>query len=167
MGWVFAYGSLMGDAALRRFASQPARLPGHHRAFRHASTRRWGRPDEPCPTLGLASGGECWGVAFLVPEEEMGRVLRTLERREGAGERHRERVAVETPDGVVDAWVWVSREGRTTTSEGDIALLEARLRAAHGTVGTGAEYVRTLVHALDLHGLRDPLVDSLWERLRG
>jgi hypothetical protein len=33
-------------------------------------------------------------------------------------------------------------------------------------VGNGAEYVRTLVHALELHDLRDPLVDGLWARLR-
>jgi cation transport protein ChaC len=166
MGWVFAYGSLMGDAALRRCASRPARLPGYHRAFSHTSTRRWGRPDAPCPTLGLASGGECWGVAFQIPPDEHGSVLRALERREGARERRRETLGVETPDGTVDAWVWVSRNGRAEGREGDPALLEARLRSAHGTVGTGSEYVRTLVQALELHGLRDPIVDALWDRLR-
>lgn len=166
MGWVFAYGSLMGDAALRRFTSRPARLPGYHRVFSHSSTRRWGRSDGPCPTLGLVSGGECWGVAFQVPPDDQGPVLRALERREGASERRRETLAVETPDGTVDAWVWVSRNGRAEAPQDDLALIEARLRSAHGTVGTGSEYVRTLVQALELHGLRDPLVDALWERLR-
>jgi hypothetical protein len=34
-------------------------------------------------------------------------------------------------------------------------------------VGTGAEYVRTLVHAMEPHGLHDPLVETLWKRLNG
>jgi hypothetical protein len=34
-------------------------------------------------------------------------------------------------------------------------------------VGTGVEYVRTLVHAMEPHGIHDPLVDALWARLRG
>jgi cation transport protein ChaC len=156
----------MGDAALRRYPSRPARLPGYHRAFLHASARRWGRPERPCPTLGLAAGGECWGLAFEIPAQEHADVLRALQRREGANERRRESLAVETPGGTVDAWVWVSRNGRAAAPESDLGRLETRLRAAHGTVGTGPEYVRTLVHALELHGLRDPLVDSLWERLK-
>jgi cation transport protein ChaC len=167
VSWVFAYGSLMGDAALGRFPSQPARLPGYHRAFNHESTRRWGQPQLPCPILGLSPGGECWGVAFAIPAEEGGAVCRNVERREGARERRRETRTVETPNGPVEAWTWVSANGRATAEAVDPSLLEARLRAAHGVVGTGVEYVRTVVHALELHGLRDPLVDSLWERLRG
>jgi cation transport protein ChaC len=163
MAWVFAYGSLMGDAMLSRYRSRPARLPGYHRAFAHESRRRWGSPERPCPILGLAPGGECWGVAFEVPDGERKQVLRALERREAAGERRRERHTIETPEGPVEAWVWVSAK----RSDGaDAASLEGRLRSAHGVVGTGSEYVRTLVHALDLHGLRDPLVDGLWTRLR-
>ena len=166
MDRVFAYGSLMGDAALTRYPARPARLPGYHRAFLHESRQRWGRPDQACPTLGLAPGGECWGIVFDTPEADRRRVLRSLERREGAGERRRETRVVETPEGPVDAWVWISR-GIPPNGMVDVAELEARLRAAHGVVGTGAEYVRTLVHAMELHGIRDPLVETLWERLRG
>jgi len=49
----------------------------------------------------------------------------------------------------------------------DLETVEARLRAAHGVVGTGAEYVRTLVHAMEPHGIHDPLVETLWKRLQG
>ena len=66
----------------------------------------------------------------------------------------------------MDAWVWVSR---TSSGRGEVDLeaVEARLRAAHGVVGTGAEYVRTLVHAMEPHGIHDPLVETLWKRLQG
>ena len=166
MTWVFAYGSLMGDAVLRRYRARPARLPGARRAFLHESRRRWGTPEAPCPILGLAPGGECWGLAFEVPEADRSALLRTLEKREAATERRRETRMTETPEGAVDAWVWVSR---APSGDGavDLEALLARLRAAHGVVGTGVEYVRTLVHAMEPHGIQDSLVDTLWDRLRG
>jgi cation transport protein ChaC len=164
MAWVFAYGSLMGDAVLGRYPARPARLLGYRRAFVHESRRRWGSPDHPCPILGLAEGGECTGIVYAVPPEDEARIARSLGRREGGDERRREVKTVETPHGPVQAWVFVSSD---RWQREEPATLEARLRSAHGIVGNGAEYVRTLVHALELHGLRDPLVDGLWERLRG
>ena len=165
---VFAYGSLMGDAALTRHRTRPARLAGYHRAFLHESRQRWGRPGSPCPILGLSPGGECWGLLFDVPDEDRVRIMRALGKREAVNERRRETHTVETPDGPVPAVVWVSRNiNGNGASSPSLESLEARLRAAHGTVGTGSEYVRELVHAMELHGIRDPLVDTLWERLRG
>jgi cation transport protein ChaC len=162
---VFAYGSLMGDAALARYPTRPARLEGFHRAFLHESRQRWGRPEAPCPILGLSPGGECWGLLFEVPEGDRARVMRALEKREAAGERRRESRTVETPEGPVAAQVWISR-GSDGNGSSNLESLEARLRAAHGVVGTGAEYVRGLVHAMQLHGIEDPLVETLWKRLQ-
>jgi cation transport protein ChaC len=155
----------MGDAVLGRYRARPARLAGFRRAFLHESRRRWGTPEHPCPILGLVPGGECWGLAFEVPDAERRAVESALARREAADERCRETLSAETPEGPVDAWVWVSRAANGGGP--DLDAVEARLRAAHGVVGTGAEYVRTLVHAMQPHGIHDPLVDALWERLRG
>jgi cation transport regulator ChaC len=96
-----------------------------------------------------------------VPPEDEARIARGLAHREAAKERLRVVKTVETPDGEVSAWVWVSGEG----ARDDAATLEARLRAAHGIVGNGTEYVRTVAQALDQHGLHDPLVNALWSRL--
>ena len=156
----------MGDALLGRNRLRPARLPRYKRAFLHESRRRWGTPEAPCPILGLAPGDECWGLVFEVPDEERRVAQSALEKREAAEERRRETRAVETAEGPVDAWVWVSREPKRN-GFGDLETVEARLRAAHGVVGTGIEYVRTLVHAMEPHGIDDPLVDALWTRLRG
>ena len=161
---VFAYGSLMGDALLGRYRPRPARLPGYRRAFLHESRRRWGTPAAPCPILGLVPGDECWGLAFDIPDAERRVAQSALEKREGAQERRRETRTLETPDGPVDAWVWVSLPPGSGGI--DLAAIEARLRAAHGVVGTGVEYVRTVVHAMELHGVHDPLIETLWKRLR-
>jgi cation transport protein ChaC len=146
---------------LRHYRARPARLRELERAFLHESRRLWGTPEAPCPTLGLVHGGECWGLAFEIPDADRRAVGSALAKREAAGERRRETLSAETPDGVVDAWVWVSQ----APNGGGPDL--ARLRAAHGVVGTGVEYVRTLVHAMEPHGIHDPLVDALWARLRG
>jgi cation transport protein ChaC len=166
LAWVFAYGSLMGDAVLGRYRARPARLPGYRRAFLHESRRRWGTPESPCPILGLTPGDECWGLAIEIPDAERTATRTAIEKREAAAERRRETHPAETPDGTVETWVWVSREP-FRSAEAELAAVEARLRAAHGVVGTGVEYVRTLVHAMEPHGIRDPLVDTLWTRLRG
>jgi len=164
VAWVFAYGSLMGDAILARYRARPARLAGFGRAFLHESRRRWGTPDAPCPILGLAPGGECRGLVFEVPNADQRSVLGALEKREAATERARQLRRVETSAGPLDAWVWVSRH-RGNGDGTDPDVLAPRLRAAHGVVGTGVEYVRTLVHAMSLHGIGDPLVETLWARL--
>jgi cation transport protein ChaC len=155
----------MGDAVLGRYRARPARLPEYRRAFLHESRRRWGTPERPCPILGLAPGAECWGLAFEVPDADRRVVESALAKREAAEERRRETLSVETPEGSVDAWVWVSRV--PNGGGPDLGAVESRLRAAHGVVGTGVEYVRTLVHAMEPHGIHDPLVDALWARLQG
>jgi len=155
----------MADAVLARYRPRPARLPGYRRAFLHESRRRWGTLESPCPILGLTPGDECWGIAFEVPEAEQKAAQTVIEKREAAAERRRETRPAETPRGTVEAWVWVSREP-FRDRECDVTTVEARLRAAHGVVGTGAEYVRTIVHALELHGIRDALVETLWTRIR-
>lgn len=164
---MFAYGSLMGDNALAGLRTCPARLAGFHRAFNHQSQLRWGRPEQPCPILGLSPGGECWGLAFDVPPEREKTLLKMLDRRESADERRRVPVELSTPEGGATAWASISRpEYARNGGPPDLDALERSLRAAHGVVGTGAEYVRTLAHALQAHALGDPLVDELWRRLR-
>jgi cation transport regulator ChaC len=100
-----------------------------------------------------------------VPDADRPRVMRILEKREAARERRRVTCTVETLEGPVPAQVWISKNSNGNGSS-NLESLEARLRAAHGVVGTGVEYVRGLVHAMQLHGIEDPLVETLWKRLR-
>ena len=167
MARVFAYGSLMGDNALRFYPAEPARLDGFHRAFNHRSTLRWGSPEQPCPMLGLSPGGECWGVAFDVPARDERQVIRKLDQRESGREYERRREMIEVAGTRVPAWLWATRGEHANGGRGsDPGELDGALRAAHGIVGTGLEYVRTLVQALELRGIRDPMIEEIWRRLQ-
>ncbi len=169
MTWIFAYGSLMGDNAMRYYSGGGARLNGYRRAFNHASIRRWGTPEHPCPILGLSPGGDCHGVAFDIPQPDERDVRRKIERREGQEEFERKRVQIErNGDGTTKAMVWVTKRrvvGRGLWPE-DTAELVPFFRAAHGSVGNGVEYIRTLIHAMERWQIHDAMVESLWEALK-
>jgi cation transport regulator ChaC len=94
-------------------------------------------------------------------------MLRRLEPTENHTEYVKRRLPVALRSGSAEsATVWVSQSrtgeaGRWANSE----AVEDALLAAHGTAGRGVEYLRTIFHALELWGMHDPMVESLWERL--
>jgi cation transport protein ChaC len=65
--WLFAYGSLMWDPAVRFDAVRSATLKGFHRRF--CLQIRIGRATIENPGLmaGMDEGGECHGLAFRIP----------------------------------------------------------------------------------------------------
>lgn len=108
------------------------------------------------------AGDGCEAVLFHIPFHERRYLFRNLRQREGiplgavrvrsaAGRRVRARALLPGPD-------------RRQWEDLD-EVLEA-LRGARGLVGTGAEYIRTIVHAMELWGVEDPLVTDMWERVR-
>lgn len=166
MSWLFAYAELMGEVLLREYQAQPARLAGYHRSFNHASTLLWGSPQDPCPMVGLSPGGECWGLAFQVPWADRRRMLRRLEPTENQTEYAKRRLPVVLQSGTGHrATVWVSQPRIGEPSRWSDSQVEEELLAAHGTAGRGVEYLRTIVHALELWGMHDPMVETLWEHL--
>ncbi len=166
MSWLFAYAELMGEVLLREYQAQPARLAGYHRSFNHTSTLLWGTPQHPCPMVGLSPGGECWGLAFQVPWADRRRMLRRLEPTENQAEYAKRRLPVVLQSGSTQpATVWVSQPRIGETSRWSDSEVEEGLLAAHGTAGRGVEYLRTIFHALELWGMHDPMVETLWEHL--
>jgi cation transport protein ChaC len=167
VSWLFAYAELMGEVLLREYHAQPARLAGYHRSFNHGSTLLWGTPQQPCPLVGLSPGGECWGLAFEVPWADRRRMLRRLEPTENRAEYAKRRLPVALQSGADQrATVWISQPRIAETSRwaAGNGVVDALL-AAHGTAGRGVEYLRTIFHALELWGMRDATVETLWEHL--
>lgn len=168
MTWIFTYGSLMGDNATAHFEGHPARLTGFHRSFNHESTRRWGSPTHPCPTIGLTPGGECTGVAYQLSRAQQRALLRKLRHSDGNDEFNRKRVRIDLLDDRSTkalAWVTSSKILQRPRWPNEKDMQQA-FRDAHGLVGNGIEYIRELVHAMNLWKIDDPLIESLWETLK-
>lgn len=163
MAQLFAYGTLMWDNALATYRGERARVEGMERAWIGASVQRWGTAEHPCPQIGLVSGGgACDGVLFHVPFADQRYLSRNLKQREGVPLRT---VRVVTAEGrTARARCFVPDAEARRWRETD-ELLDA-LRVARGLVGTGPEYVRAIVHAMELWHIEDALVLDVWERMR-
>lgn len=163
MATLLAYGSLMWDNVLATYDGEKVRVEGLGRAFVGQSTRRWGTPEHPCPQIGLVSGVGCEAVLFHVPFSHRRRIFHNLNQREGNRTRP---VRVRTHrDGVRRASSYLPASQARTWSDPD--ELVAALGQARGIVGTGAEYVRTVIHAMELWEIDDRVVREIWDRVRG
>lgn len=151
----------MWDNALATYPGEAVRVDGFRRAFVGQNTTRWGSPEHPCPQIGLVSGGGCDAVLFELPRGASRLVLRNLRQREGTKART----------------VQFGKNGRQVRAKSFLPSSDARvwedeehvvraLLAAKGSVGTGAEYIRALIHAMDLWKIDDPLVREVWEEVR-
>ncbi len=157
-----AYGSLMWDNALATYTGAAVHVNGFRRAFVGQNTTRWGSPERPCPQFGLVPGEGCEAVLFDLPRAERRHILHNLGQREGTRART---VRFQLGDGrPVRAKSFLTATGAREWP--DLEEVIEALKAARGVVGTGAEYIRTIVHAMELWKIDDPLVRGVWREVR-
>jgi glutathione-specific gamma-glutamylcyclotransferase len=164
--WIFAYGSLMWDGWERSFGAtriDGAVLANHRRSFNKKSVSNWGTPSAPCPTLGLepATGVDCIGTAFELPEEQRTAVERWLIRREGKSFALIG-MSVRLPDGRDVCALTPVNDRTKSTYLGEVPLEErAKLaRTARGRSGGCADYVRNIREKLSSLGIVDEDVEA-------
>ena len=94
-------------------------------------------------------------------------MLRRLEPTENRAEYAQRQLPVVLHSGATQrATVWISQPGTGETSRwSNGEVVEEALLRAHGTAGRGVEYLRTIFHALELWGMRDPTIETRWEHL--
>lgn len=157
-GWEAAYGCL---------GCVVARLPGFRRIFNKGSVRNWGTKAQPGPTLNLipADGHVCHGIAFEFAQDVNERVMSELRRREGGFEFRA--VDVLLPDArSVQARVPIYR-GRNLITAKQISEIADMARAACGTSGACADYVRNIAQKINDLGVQDADVRALLAALDG
>lgn len=158
---ILAYGSLMWDNALATQAGKAVRVDGFRRSFVGENTTRWGSREHPCPQIGLVPGESCEAVLFDLARGRRRLILRNLKRREGT---RASTIRFRDARGQMRAKSFMpSRAARVWS---DREELVGSLLAARGSVGTGAEYIRSIIHAMDLWRIDDALVRDIWEEVR-
>lgn len=162
MTGVLAYDASMWDNALASYEGRRVRVPDRRRAFVGSDARRFGSPERPCPRLSLVPGAGCEAVLFEVPRQDRRYVLHNLRQRES---RRFHRVRVREADGR-RATARTLLAGSDERRWPDAAAVIDALREARGLVGTGAEYIRTIVHAMELWEIEDPVVGEVWDEVR-
>lgn len=162
--WLFAYGSLIWNPAIRVADMRLARVHGWHRAFCLSTMVGRGTPELPGLVLGLDRGGACLGAAFRVAEADLATELDLLWRREMLAGSYAPRwVPVRGGDGVPFGHAiafTIRRDGPYYTRLERVALVE-RLATACGGLGSSAEYLFKTRDGLRGLGIHDRGVEAL------
>lgn len=165
--WVFAYGSLLWNPIFPVAEMRPGTLAGLHRRFCLWSLASRGTRDRPGLVLGLDRGGACCGVAMRLPSMLAVDELHLLWRREMVTGSYSPRwVKVRTDGREVTALAFVVRRDHPQYARG-LSLDEqvAVLAKACGAFGSSLDYLERTRVALVAHGIVDPYLERLVERI--
>jgi cation transport protein ChaC len=162
--WLFAYGSLIWKPEVEHLAERMGRARGWHRSFCFRVTRFRGTREQPGLMMALDRGGECRGILYRLPDDDLPAVLGRLFRREFTSK----------PANSMPRWITVEPEGaapikalafvmnrRSPVYTGRLSPPEVAeiLASACGHWGSGAEYLHNTVRHLAGRGIRDR---NLW-----
>jgi len=165
--WVFAYGSLLWNPLFPVAEMRPATLRGLHRRFCLWSLASRGTPEQPGLVLGLDRGGTCRGVALRLPAPLALDELHLLWRREMVVGAYRPRwVRLEADGRELVALAFVVRRDHPQYA-GRLSLVKESevITAARGAFGASADYLERTRVALVSHGIVDPYLESLAQRV--
>jgi cation transport protein ChaC len=167
--WVFGYGSLMWNPAIRYQESRVGTVRGYHRRFCLWAPVGRGCAAHPGLVLGLTRGGSCKGVAYRIKGEHVAEEFSVLWQREMISDGYLpRRVRLHTAEEPLDALTFVINRacpryaGRLPDDEAARAIAAAR-----GALVTNTEYLLSTVEHLDALGIPDRRLHALKCRLLG
>ncbi|MCA1405627.1 gamma-glutamylcyclotransferase [Ensifer sp. IC3342] len=160
---LFAYGSLIWKPEIEHVGETVGVARGWHRSFCFRMTRFRGTPERPGLMMALDRGGQCRGVLYELPDDDIEGQLGKLFRREFTYKPPNSMprwIKVETAHGSVAALTFVMNRASPfyAGSLSPEAVAEILARAC-GHVGSGAEYLLNTVTHLEAMGIRDR---NLW-----
>ena len=165
--WVFGYGSLMWNPALKVTESRPARVTGYTRSFCLTLILGRAMPDKPGLMLCLVPGGSCHGIAHRIAPENVDSETRILWMREmlsGAytptwvdldlGARHIRGIAF-----------IINQAHPRYLPDLPIEEKASRIASAEGPLGSNRDYLFRTASALAEAGLGDDYITELAARV--
>ena len=162
--WVFAYGSLMWDPALRFTDLRRARAPDHARRFILRDTKgARGTPEVPGLMAALDHGPGCEGLAYLIPAEAVDAETEILWRREMIGPAYHARfIELELSDSRITALTFVADHASDfIVPELSHAEQVRILATGAGFMGTSFDYLANIASHFKALGIDDPDVVRL------
>lgn len=167
--WLFGYGSLIWNPAIRAQERRTGSIGGWHRAFCLTSVIGRGTQAEPGLTLALDEGGTCAGVAYRLAEHELEEELSLVWRREMVSGAYVPRW-MDLFDAQGDHFggaIAFTVDRASHHYAGGLGLEETvrRLATARGAIGTAAEYLYRTCAGLHACGIPDAELDALAERV--
>ena len=160
---LFAYGSLIWKPEIEHRAEQTGVARGWHRAFCLRQHRFRGTPDQPGLMMALDRGGQCRGVLYELPQENLEHQLDRLFRREFTVKPINSMprwITAQTETGPVKALGFVmNRASPYYAGRLPLEDVARTLAMACGHWGSGAEYLLNTVTHLEARGIHD---SGLW-----
>jgi cation transport protein ChaC len=166
--WVFGYGSLIWNPLLNFAEQQAAKLFGWHRSFCLRLLANRATLDKPGRMLALKSGGRTEGIAFRLTEQVAEEELILLWVREMATGVYRPIwTTISLKDGSeATALVFIAEPTHPFfEADATVAAIAGCIASAEGPLGSNADYVQRLHHALSENGIVDEYVDVLFTEL--
>ncbi len=164
--WVFGYGSLMWNPGFPFIDQREAVLSGFHRDFCLYSCHYRGTEENPGLVLGLDSGGQCRGTAFLVAGKSAREAVAYLNERELVSYAYLPRyLKITIGQSVVAAYIFVADKASRQYA-GHLSMEEksSLIMKAEGIAGLNRDYLINTVRHMESSGLADEnLVDLLHE----
>lgn len=167
--WVFAYGSLIWNPALRVSERRQAHVRGYHRSFCLSTAVGRGTPQEPGLVLGLEPGGVCHGVAYRIAGRDVASELPILWNREmligGYDPAWLDLFDVDGEKFARAIAFTIDRGHRNYA--GDLPEEERvrRIAAAAGSWGSSADYLFRTIGSLREHRIHDAEIERLGDRV--
>jgi cation transport protein ChaC len=161
--WLFGYGSLLWKPACEVAESRGAVVQGWHRAFCIRVARFRGTPDRHGLMMAIDRGGQCQGMIFRLPADQVRESVDKLFRREivvKPSSNVPRWVTARTVDGPVRAIAFVVNR-QSPHYSGKLTLEEVAdvVSKAAGHWGSCAEYLHNTVSHLEERGIHDR---NLW-----
>lgn len=165
--WVFAYGSLIWNPAMRIVEERRAQINGWHRAFCLSMSGGRGTADNPGLVLGLEAGGSCSGTAIRLLEKDVHTELALLWRREMLCVGYIPRwVPVQNENGAKFGWAIAFTIDTASAQYAGTLTRETvvkRLATASGGLGSSSDYLFRTQDGLRAHNIRDGYIEQLAE----
>ncbi|MGG7645410.1 gamma-glutamylcyclotransferase [Rhodovulum sp. YNF3179] len=161
--WVFAYGSLMWDPALRFAEVRRAHLDGYARRFMLKDEGARGSKEAPGLMAALDRGEGCEGLAFRIREAEVGAETEILFRREMIGPAYLAKfVTVRLDETEVAALTFLANHASPDIDPQIPHSDQVRhIATGHGILGSNRDYLVNVVEHFAHLGIEDPHCSTL------